>query len=102
MYVGTQYDVEEGMSKNASNRQFDETWAEEFATAHGLTPRETELLKLLIAGRLETAELALLLDVSPGTIKGKLRTIYLRTGTHSKAELILAVLRHHFGSSQGQ
>jgi len=78
--------------------ELSEPWVRAFAKAHRLSPRETQLLQLLMAGRVETAELALLMDIQPGSVKKLFEQIYAKTRTTSRAALVLAVLRHHYGT----
>ena len=86
-----------GGAKNTSS-VFDEAWLRAYAATHRLAPRETELLTLLMRGYVETAELALLMDIKPGSIKQLFRQIFAKTRTTSRTDLVLSVLRHHFAT----
>ena len=55
--------------------------------AHGLTPRERELVGLLRAG-LATKGVSDSLGISPYTVQDHLKAIFDKTGVHSRSELI--------------
>lgn len=52
----------------------------------GLTPRERQLRKLIQEGKSDK-EIAVLLDLSPGTVSQYLRPLYRKLGVHSRGEL---------------
>lgn len=54
----------------------------------GLTPRETAVVSLVSAGK-TNAEIALDLQIRPGTVKKYLETIRLKTATRTRVELAL-------------
>jgi DNA-binding NarL/FixJ family response regulator len=58
-----------------------------------ITPRETEIIRLLAAGRLNK-EIAALLQITVRTVETHRSKIMLKLGTHSLAELIHYALRH--------
>ena len=60
---------------------------DELAQEHGLTKRETELLKLLSQGR-DAAHIEKTLFLSRNTVKSYSKSLYAKLGVHSKQELI--------------
>lgn len=64
-----------------------------FALAHGLSPRERELLSALVTGG-DTRDLAGRLFVSEHTVQDHLRSIFTKTGVRSRG----ALLSHAFGT----
>lgn len=56
-----------------------------------LTPRETDVLALLVAGARAKA-IARELGVAPGTVKHHLGRIYLKLGVRSRAEAVALAL----------
>jgi len=58
-----------------------------------ITPRETEIIRLLAAGKLNK-EIATLLQITVRTVETHRSKIMLKLGTHSLAELIHYALRH--------
>ncbi len=56
------------------------------AQRHDLTPKETEILQLTLAGR-RPAQISEDLVVSVNTVRSHLRNIYAKTDVHSVAEL---------------
>ncbi|MCU1570590.1 MAG: Transcriptional regulator [Naasia sp.] len=58
-----------------------------FARAFGLSARETELLAQLASG-VDTRELARLLFVSENTVQDHLKSVFAKTGTHSRPTLL--------------
>ncbi|MEO5885704.1 MAG: helix-turn-helix transcriptional regulator, partial [Candidatus Limnocylindrales bacterium] len=64
---------------------------EMYALAHGLTPRERELVTLLGTG-VGTSELAGRLFVSEHTVQDHLKAIFSRTQVHSRRELLSRAL----------
>lgn len=61
-----------------------------FARAHGLTPREAELMEHL-AGGADTRTVAKLLFVSEYTVQDHLKSIFAKTGTRSRRTLLSRV-----------
>jgi DNA-binding CsgD family transcriptional regulator len=59
--------------------------------AHGLTPRERTVLRLVIEGR-ETAEMARTLRLSPHTVNHHLRALFAKTKVHSRGQLVATLL----------
>jgi DNA-binding CsgD family transcriptional regulator len=57
------------------------------AAAHDLTPREQHVLRLVLAGA-ATDEIAQELVVSPHTVKQHLKTIYAKTGSDGRRDLV--------------
>jgi non-specific serine/threonine protein kinase len=63
------------------------------AEAHGLTPREREVLGLLVAGR-SNPEIAEALFVSPRTAQTHVQHILAKLGVHGRAEAVAFAVRH--------
>jgi DNA-binding CsgD family transcriptional regulator len=64
-----------------------------FAATAGLTPRETDVVAALLRG--ESARLtASRLKVSEHTLQTQIRTVFAKTGVHSRAELVARLLQH--------
>jgi DNA-binding CsgD family transcriptional regulator len=59
--------------------------------AFGLTPRETDIVVLLVAGE-GPAEIAARLGISLGNVRGHLNRIFGKTGTGSQAQLVALCL----------
>lgn len=59
--------------------------------AFGLTPRETDIIVLLVAGE-GPAEIATRLGISIGNVRGHLNRIFSKTGTGSQARLVALCL----------
>jgi DNA-binding CsgD family transcriptional regulator len=62
-------------------------------SANSLTPRELEILALLVAGQ-SNREIAETLVLSERTVARHIANIYTRTGTHGRAEITAYALRH--------
>lgn len=60
-----------------------------FAEAHGLSPREREVLVMVIDG-LDVAGIAEALVISIGTVKAHLHCIYKKAGVSGRVELMHA------------
>ncbi|MFV2071530.1 MAG: helix-turn-helix transcriptional regulator [Thermoanaerobaculales bacterium] len=60
---------------------------EAFFSTFGLSPREREVVSLLVQG-LTTAAMADRLGISPHTIRDHLKNLYRKTGTGSRGELL--------------
>jgi DNA-binding CsgD family transcriptional regulator/PAS domain-containing protein len=63
------------------------------AVEFGLTPRETEILTLLVDGQRVTT-IAKTLHLSDGTIRNYLSAIFQKVGVRSQAELLERIRRH--------
>ena len=57
---------------------------------HGLSPREADVLKLLVAGD-STAQIQDRLCIAPGTFNYHMRNIYAKLGVHSRQELLVSI-----------
>ncbi|MEV0613308.1 helix-turn-helix transcriptional regulator [Nonomuraea sp. NPDC050404] len=57
------------------------------AEAHGLTPREFEIARLVAQG-LSTSEIAAALFISPHTVRGHLKAVFGKAGISSRGELV--------------
>ena len=58
-----------------------------------LTPRETEIVLLLLTGK-NKREIAQTLNLSISTIKTNIEHIYLKFGVHSKLQLIIYTIQN--------
>ena len=69
---------------------------DEFAALHQLSPREQDVLRLLVQGH-DTAGLADRLGISPHTVRDHLKNVFRKTSTRSRSELLsaLACARNH-------
>jgi DNA-binding CsgD family transcriptional regulator len=64
--------------------------AEVYARAFGLTARETQLLKYLISGA-DTRALARELSIAEHTVNDHLKSIFAKSGTHSRRQVVANV-----------
>ncbi len=60
---------------------------EAFCARHGISPREQEVISLLLEG-CGTMDMADRLAISEHTVRGHLKTLYRKTGTRSRGELM--------------
>jgi DNA-binding CsgD family transcriptional regulator len=65
--------------------------ADLFARAHGLTPRESELLRHLITGG-HTRDVAQQMFLSTHTVQDHLKSVFAKTGTRSRQALLSRVI----------
>jgi DNA-binding CsgD family transcriptional regulator/PAS domain-containing protein len=63
---------------------------DEFAAFHQLSPRERDVLRLLVQGH-DTAGLADHLGISPHTVRDHLKNVFRKTTTRSRSELLSAL-----------
>ncbi len=61
-----------------------------YAAQHRLSPREREILRLLVQGY-DTAGLAMHLGISPHTVRDHLKNVFRKTSNRSRSELIGAL-----------
>ncbi len=54
-----------------------------------LTPREKQVLRLIVKGRTRTADIAAYLGISEGTAKNHLHNAYTKLDAHNKIEAII-------------
>jgi DNA-binding CsgD family transcriptional regulator len=62
----------------------------DFASEHRLSPREREVLRLLVQGY-DTAGLAECLGISPHTVRDHLKHVFRKTSSRSRSELLSAI-----------
>lgn len=74
-------------STNESETDAFEETCQFLAAQHGLTERETEVLRYLARGRTNTY-IAEELSISPTTVRGHIRHIYTKLDVHKRQELI--------------
>ncbi len=65
---------------------------EVFCSTHNLSPREIEVVQLLVEG-LTTVAMAERLSISPHTIRDHLKNLYRKTGASSRGELLGLISR---------
>lgn len=58
-----------------------------------LSPKETQVIKLLCTG-LKAKDIAVNLDIQPNTVDKHIKNAFMRTGTHSREELVLWAFEH--------
>ena len=75
---------------------------EAFCARHRITPREQEVIGLLLEG-LGTTDMAHRLGISEHTVRDHLKRLYRKTGTRSRGELmsILSTARMEPGNGGG-
>lgn len=66
----------------------------EFASSFGLSPREKEVLTLLANKVVHFKDIAAHLKLSPSTVNNHFKSIFEKTRTNSKSELLGAFLKH--------
>jgi DNA-binding CsgD family transcriptional regulator len=65
------------------------------ASAYGLTAREREVLREVLQGR-STKQIAASLSVAPYTVQDHLKSIFAKTGSGSRSELVARLFFEHF------
>ena len=65
---------------------------EDALAAWGFTPRERQVVEMMIAGA-STSEICEALDLAPNTLKTHVRSALTKTETRTRAELVAKVLR---------
>ncbi|MEJ3749774.1 LuxR C-terminal-related transcriptional regulator [Actinomycetes bacterium KLBMP 9797] len=63
--------------------------------SYGLSPRERQVADLILTGH-STHEIAHRLFLSPHTVRDHLKAIFVKTGTHSRRELITDLFLRHY------
>jgi DNA-binding NarL/FixJ family response regulator len=69
----------------------------EFSSRFGLSPREIEVLGCLTDKIIHFKDIATHLKLSPSTVNNHFKSIFDKTGTNSKSELLATFLRHVLG-----
>ncbi len=67
---------------------------ERLSVKHRLTRRETEVYGLLANNVIQCKDIALRLGLSLSTVNNHIKSLFDKTGTHSKSELLSTLLRH--------
>jgi DNA-binding CsgD family transcriptional regulator len=62
---------------------------------YGLTDREKEVTRLVLRGE-STAEIAAALFLSPHTVQQHLKSVFEKTGVHTRRELVGRVFQNHY------
>jgi DNA-binding CsgD family transcriptional regulator len=62
--------------------------------SYGLSPRERQVADLILTGH-STHEIARRLFLSPHTVRDHLKAIFIKTGTHSRGELVADLFLRH-------
>jgi DNA-binding CsgD family transcriptional regulator len=65
-----------------------------------MTPRETAVLRLLIAGK-STAQIGAALGITEGTVGDHVKSLFRKTVTNKRSELVASVLRDDFDDPSG-
>lgn len=63
-----------------------------FCSHHGLTPRESEIVALMVAGIVRIKDVAAKLSLSPNTVNNHVNSIFMKTHSRSKSELLASFL----------
>jgi DNA-binding CsgD family transcriptional regulator len=63
-----------------------------YSARHQLTPRETEVLEVLVEGVVKIKDVADRLRLSPNTVNNHINSIFMKTRTSSKPQLMAAIL----------
>lgn len=66
----------------------------DFAARWHLTPRETEILNLIARGVVRIKDIAEQLTLSPNTVNNHINSIFTKTQTRSKSQLLAIILDH--------
>ena len=77
-------------SENQASRADDADIVAFAAERFGLSPREADVLRLLVAGE-STAQIQDTLCIAPGTFNYHMRNIYTKLGVHSRQELLVFI-----------
>ncbi|MEU0970589.1 helix-turn-helix transcriptional regulator [Streptomyces sp. NPDC005917] len=65
--------------------------AEVLLLAYGLTPRERDVLARVVAG-LPSRAIATELRITAATVQDHLKSVFAKTGVHSRSELVATML----------
>src|SRR6185369_14873313 len=70
---------------------------DEFASRHGLSPREKQVFACLTNKVVHFKDIAAHLTLSPSTVNNHFKSIFEKTGTNSKSELLANFLKQVVG-----
>ena len=79
------------------SRRLMERWRSKHPTTERLTPRETDVLRLLVKG-LSNKEIAATLGVGLRTAEGYVSNVFAKCGVRSRTEAVLYALRHNLAT----
>lgn len=65
-----------------------------FCAQSNLTPRESEILTILVEGVVRIKDVADRLRLSPNTVNNHVNSIFMKTRTRSKSQLLAGILNH--------
>lgn len=65
-----------------------------YCSHHRLTPRESEVVAILAEGLVKIKDVALRLGLSPNTVNNHVNSIFMKTKTKSKSELLAGLLNY--------
>ena len=85
-----QEDAGDDTSQAESALSQSEVMANLTAERFGLSPREADVLRLLVAGE-STAKIQDMLCIAPGTFNYHMHNIYSKLGVHSRQELLVSI-----------
>ncbi len=74
-----------------------ERWRSKRPTTSRLTPRETDVLRLLVKGS-SNKEIAATLGVGLRTVEGYVSNVFAKCGVRSRTEAVLYALRHNLAT----
>lgn len=77
------------MKHPGSNLQLTDRQLETLGRGFRLSPREKQVIALLFEGLATNAQIAERLETTPGAIQSATHTLYLKTGTRSRHELLV-------------
>ena len=85
-----------------------EEWQNEFnfkknsTSNFEITPREKQILKLLIKGKTSNKKIASHLNISPNTVANHLNNLFQKITVHNKTQAVIETLKNNIVSSGGK